>query len=235
MGKIKFSLEQKKTFVDILIITAISLCFLAVYFVFQKQIINIIKHNDISVLARTLLAACFQFGIAGLGLTAVSILRKETLSSHGLKKKGIVLSIILCILCFMPYIIFSLATHQANEYFPFKSVWTTKEVLKSNFPTNVIGMLIIGISWGFFEAFNYVVISDKINKCFPTKHKWLNWGAIFCSASCILIHGLVGINFSDIVETLCVIIIIYGMLLAKDYTGNAWGCVFIFIFLWNAF
>jgi len=34
---------------------------------------------------------------------------------------------------------------------------------------------------------------------------------------------------------LTVIIIIYGMLIVREITGNACGCIFIFVFLWNAF
>ncbi len=32
-----------------------------------------------------------------------------------------------------------------------------------------------------------------------------------------------------------ILIIIYGMLMVKEITDNAWGCVFMFVFLWNAF
>ncbi len=32
-----------------------------------------------------------------------------------------------------------------------------------------------------------------------------------------------------------ILIIIYGMLMVKEITGNVWGCVFVFVFLWNAF
>lgn len=60
-------------------------------------------------------------------------------------------------------------------------------------------------------------------------------GAIFSSLLCILIHGLVGVTVSDVLETISVFIIIYGMLMVKNITGNAWGCVFIFIVFWNAY
>jgi hypothetical protein len=126
------------------------------------------------------------------------------------------------------------ATNQISVYLPFQSVWTTKNVLASGFPINVIGMLITAIAWGFFEGFNYVVICDKINKRYPSKNKWLNWGAIMCAILCILIHGAIGVTPEGIVEMITTMIIIYGMLMVKEYTGNAWGCVFIFVFLWNA-
>lgn len=52
---------------------------------------------------------------------------------------------------------------------------------------------------------------------------------------CILIHGMIGVTMEGIIEMLTVFIAIYGMLVTKTVTGNAWGCVFLFVFLWNAF
>jgi len=52
---------------------------------------------------------------------------------------------------------------------------------------------------------------------------------------CILIHGMIGVTPEGFLEMLTVMIIIYGMLMVKEFTGNAWGCIFIFVFLWNAF
>ena len=39
-------------------------------------------------------------------------------------------------------------------------------------------MLIVGIFWGFFEGFNYYIISRIINERYPSK---LNLGAILCA------------------------------------------------------
>jgi hypothetical protein len=96
-------------------------------------------------------------------------------------------------------------------------------------------MTIIAIAWGFFEGFNYIVIMDKINIRYPSKNKWLDIGAITCAIMCILIHGAIGVNPKDFIEMLTVLIIIYGMLMVRKFTGNAWGSVFAFIFLWNAY
>ena len=127
------------------------------------------------------------------------------------------------------------ATGQITGYLPFQSVWTTRDVLASGFPQNIAGLLITAASWGFFESFNYVVISDKISRRYPSKNKWLNWGAIICAVLCILMHGAIGVSMGSVIEMLTIMIIIYGMLMVKEFTGNAWGCVFIFVFLWNAF
>lgn len=235
MTKAKLTLEQKRLDNDLWIIFIPSLVVLAGYMVFQSQITAILKNTGFPILLRTLLAAGVQFGLAGLGITIVTIFRRESFFSYGLRAKGSLLSIFLCCLCFVPYIIFAVVTGQATSYLPFQSVWTTAEVLSSGFPINVLGMVLTATAWGFFEGFNYVVISEKINRRYPSKNKWLNWGAIFSAVLCILIHGMIGVTAEGILEMVSVMIIIYGMLMVKEFTGNAWGCVFIFVFIWNAF
>ena len=233
--KEKLTIEQKKLDADLWIIAIISIAVLGIWMVFQNQLVTIMKDNTVNILLRVLVGAAFQFGIAGLGIVIVAIIRKENLLTYGLKKKGTILSILLCALCFAPNIIFVLGTKQALGYLPFQSVWTTKNLLSSAFPENVVGMLITAVVWGFFEGFNYVVISDKINKRYPSKNQWLNWGAIVCAIICILIHGAIGVTVENMIEMLTIVIIIYGMLIVKERTGNAWGCIAIFVLLWNAF
>lgn len=235
MAKIMLNEKQKELDIDLWIITIVSFVSLGIFMIFQKEIYGIVKNEELPILSRVLLVAIFQYGLAGFGITIVSIFRKEHFLSYGLKTEGMFLSILLCVLCFIPNIIFSYTLGQINGYLPFQTVLTTKEVLASDFPINVIGMLITATAWGFFEGFNYIVISEKINRRYPTNSKWLNWGAIFCAIMCILIHGAIGVTFEGIIEMITVLIIIYGMLMVKEFTGNAWGCVFIFIFLWNAF
>ena len=229
------SIEQKKIQSDLWTIALISFAALAIYMLLQNRIVVLIKGGSINILLRVLIGAVFQFGLAGLGISVVLIYRKESFLDYGLNKKGWIKSIAFCFICFVPHIIFMQLTNQITGYLPFQSVWTTKDVLSGNFPVNIIGMLITGAVWGFFEGFNYVVISDKINSLYSSTNKWLNWGAIICSVMCILIHGVIGITLESIIEMITVFTAIYGMLMVKQFTGNAWGCVFVFIFLWNAF
>lgn len=235
MGKKELTVEQRKLDVDLWIIALISFAVLGIYMILQNQFVAVVKDSSFNILLRVILGAAFQFGLAGLGIAVVMIFRKENILDYGLNKKRAVLSILLCSLCFVPYIGFMLSTGQITSYLPFQSVWTTQDVLSSRFPINVIGMLITALAWGFFEGFNYVLISDKINRRYPSENRLLNWGAISCALLCILIHGAIGVTAEGIIEMLTVFIIVYGMLMVKEFTGNAWGCVFIFVFLWNAF
>lgn len=234
MAKKNLTEIQRKADLDISIIFVVTGIVFGIFTVFQKDITTFIKNNNIHILVRTLISALFQFGLAGLGITIVSVFRKESFIAYGLKFKSTVLSILLSVACFVPYIVFLFVTNQAESYFPL-SVWVTEEVLASGFPINVIGMTLISIAWGFFEGFNYVVISDKINKRYPSKNKWLNWGAIACAVLCILIHGAIGVTAEGMIEMITILFFVYGMLMVKEFTGNAWGSVFVFVFLWNAF
>ena len=84
MAQEELSLEQKKVDTDLWINAIVSLSFFGIYALFQKQLISIFYDTDISILLRTLFAATFQFGIAGLGITIVCILRKESFKSSAL-------------------------------------------------------------------------------------------------------------------------------------------------------
>ena len=168
-------------------------------------------------------AAYGRYGAAvrqsGLGISLVSIIRRESFAGHGLRRDNALKSVVFCALAYVPNIIFGLAAGQIDSYLPFGAVWMSRELLGGNFAVGAAGYVIIALAWGFFEGFNYVVICDKINKLIPVKHRWLNWGAIICGVMCILIHGMIGVTPEGIIEMLTVFIIIYGMLATK--TGPA--------------
>lgn len=81
-------------------------------------------------------------------------------------------------------------------------------------------MMLIILVWGFFEGFNYVVISEKLNRYYSKKSKWVNIGAITCAIICILFHPF-STSFWGIVETITTFIAIYGIIIVKDETNNA--------------
>lgn len=228
--------ERKKQLdIDLWIIAIISFLILAIYMILNQSINNIVFDTSINIVLRVLfVGGIFQFGLAGLGITVVSIYRKESFLSHGLTVKNIVPAILLSILCCMPDFVYNYFAGNVHAWFPFWDVNTTAEIVASAFPYNVLGMLITAICWGFFEGFNYVVIADKINERYPSANKFLDWGAIVCAVMCILIHGMIGVTPDAIIEMLCTMFLIYGMLVVRKVTGNAWSCVLIFVMYWNA-
>lgn len=228
--------ERKKQLdADLWIIGIISIVILAVYMIFNQSINAIVYDTSINIVLRVLfVGGIFQFGLAGLGITVVSIYRKESFLDYGLTIKKIFPTILFSALCCLPDYIYNYFAGNVHAWFPFWDVNTTAEVVASSFPYNVLGMLITAVCWGFFEGFNYVVICKKINDRFPSKYKFLDWGAIVCAILCILIHGIVGVTPDAVIEMLCTMFLIYGMLIVRKSTGNAWGCVLIFVMYWNA-
>nr|WP_295972500.1 hypothetical protein [uncultured Bacillus sp.] len=234
MVRSHLSVQQKRANQDLNIIVIVTFVVLGIVMAFQQELYRFAENSNISILVRVIVMAFTQFGAAGLGITIVSLLRKESFRCHGLQSKGTLKAVLLSVAVFIPYIVFDMIVEPTNGYFPFQSVWLTGEALASEFPVNAICMGFIATAWGFFEGFNYVVISDKINTRFPSQKRWFNWGAFVCAIMCLLIHGMVGVTAQNIIEAVTVFIIIYGMLIIKERTGSAWGCVFIFLFLWNA-
>lgn len=232
MTKQSLTTEQKRLDTDLWIISLVTFGVFIVYSIIGNQLMNYVKNRDISVIPRLLLNAGVQFGVAGLGITIVCILRKEKFSQFGLTKMNIGKAIVGTVLCFLPSVGYIIASGQFNGYQPF-NILITGDVIASGIPISILGMALIVVVWGFFEGFNYAVICEKINRRYPSNNEWLDYGAITCAIICILFHPL-SISFCGIIEIITTFIAIYGMLIVKKKTENAWGCVFAFCFIWNA-
>lgn len=232
MAKKQLSAEQKRLDMDIWIIVLITMGVFWGYALTGNQLMSFVRNSSVSVIPRLLLSAGVQFGIAGLGITVVCIIRKEKFRSFGLTTKNIVPALAGTLLSFLPMICCIFASGQFDGYHPL-SIMITGDVLASGLPLSLFGMAVIAVVWGFFEGFNYVVICDKINERYPSKNKWLDCGAVICAVVCLLFHPM-NTSFWGIMEMMTTFIAIYGMLIVKRKTGNAWGCVFAFSFIWNA-
>ena len=163
-----------------------------------------------------------------------SLLSKREIERIWISKKNLFKTIILSLIVCIPSLIFLLVNNEIKSYFPLKECFFTELFLNAQCPTNLLGYLLIVLVWGFFEGINYVVISKKINDRYISRNKWINYGAIVCGLICILIHGMIGFYLYTIFEAITTFIIIYGMLIIKEHTNNAWGCIFIFLLFWNA-
>lgn len=230
------SSQQKEADQDLNILALFTFLPLIGFLAFQEPIISFSRNPDHSLWMRLFVLALCQFSIAGLGASVILIYRKEGLQKYGLVGKEIFPTLLQTALIALPLLIFLIASGQMHSYLPFQSILLTKEVLSSPFPTNFLGYLLISLIWGFWEGFNYVVIVQKINLRYPqyVKGVW-NLGAFVCALICLLIHGMIGFDSLSLLQEGTVFILIYGMLLVQRRTGNAWGCILIFVLLWNAF
>ncbi len=227
--------KSHSLFIDLIIIIAVSTVALSLFFVFIEILFpGFAKNRNISVLIRVLVVGFFgQFGLAGMGISIVALIRKEPFTSHGLQIHNILPSIFISLLFCVPELIYYLTTQTVYSWFPFIAVNTTYEVLHAPFPVNILSYLLTALFWGFFEGFNYVVIADKINVLLPSKYRFWDWGAFIMAIMCLIIHGIVGVTPDALIEAICTMILIYGMLVTRKVTGNAWGCVAVFFLYWN--
>ena len=232
MGKKQLTTEQKRLETDLWLIALITFAVFGCYAVMGNSLMSFVKDEDVPVMLRLFANAVVQFGVAGLGITVVCMMRKESFVQFGLKKDKLVNAIIGTALCFVPVICYILVSGQYRGYQPFH-IMIAADVLAGGLPAALCGMAVIAIVWGFFEGFNYAVVCEKINRRYPPKSFWLDYGARSCAVICILFHP-VSLSFWGVVDIITTFIAIYGMLLVKKKTGNAWGCVFAFCFIWNA-
>ena len=224
--------RKKKLTIDLWIIALVTIAVYIVYGVFGSRIMSFCKNSDISVWPRLLTAAALEFGIAGLGITIVGLMRKESFASFGLRWENAIKAVLWTIVFFLPYILFIFLSGQFEGYEPL-SIMVTPDLHKAGIVATNIGTLVIADVWGFFEGFNYVVICEKINRRFPVKTKFFDWGALVVSIMGILFHPM-SFSIQGIIEIVTTFIAIYGMLQVRKVYKNAWGCVFAFLFIWNA-
>ena len=224
--------RKKKLTIDLWIIALVTIAVYIVYGVFGSRIMSFCKNSDISVWPRLLTAAALEFGIAGLGITIVGLMRKESFASFGLRWENAIKAVLWTIVFFLPYILFIFLSGQFEGYEPL-SIMVTPDLHKAGIVATIIGTLVIAVVWGFFEGFNYVVICEKINRRFTVKTKFFDWGALVVSIMGILFHPM-SFSIQGIIEIVTTFIAIYGMLQVRKVYKNAWGCVFAFLFIWNA-
>lgn len=229
-------LRKKQLDHDLIMIGVITFIALTlVMAVFGKQFNGFIYDSSRPVLPRVAVAAvCGQFALAGVGITAVCIFRKERFTRFGLNTKNILPALLLSLGCCVPDFIYQLARGHVHPWCPFYDVFTTKELLSAGLAVKITGFILTAAAWGFFEGFNYVVIRDKLSERFPSKYRFWDVGAFMCAVMCIVIHGAVGVTADALAEMLLTVFLIYGMLIVRKETGNAWGCVLIFFVYWNA-
>lgn len=227
--------RKKQLSIDLWIIVIVTFAVLGIIVSLGSKMTDFAYDESVNILIRVLVIGVGgQFGVAGLGITIVCLLRKESYFKFGLNTKNLLPALGLSLLCCAPDFIYRFVIGDIHGWCPFWTVNTTSEVLASPFPYNLLAYAVTAICWGFFEGFNYVVIRDKISEMSPSKYRFWDWGAFICAVMCILIHGAVGVTPEALMEMLVTIILIYGMLIVRKETGNAWGCILIFMVYWNA-
>lgn len=223
----------KNTKKDIAIILVISFISAALYIAFEGTIMDYGRDLEHPLLLRFLPVFVIQFGMSCLGVLIVLLKNKEKLTMYGLVRKNILWSVIGCLIMSIPTVVFLFITNDIHGFLPFQGMFLTKEIINAAVPFNVIGYLIIASTWGFGEGLFYIVLADKINLLHQPKKIW-NTGAFICAIIAVAIHGMIGFDILTILEALATFILMYGSLVIRQRTGNAWGNILIFFIIWNA-
>lgn len=218
---------------DITIILSVSVISAILYIVFEGTIMDYGRDMSHPLLLRFLPVLIIQFGMSCLGMIIVLVKNKEKLSEYGLVKKNALPSIAGCLLVAVPVVLFLWLTNDIHGFLPFQGMFLTKDILNAAFPFSMLGYLTIALVWGVGEGLFYVVLADKINAVRKPKKLW-NPGAFICAIIAILIHGMIGFDLKILVEAITTFILMYGSLLIREKTGNAWGNILIFFIIWNA-
>ena len=225
-------MNKKELDINLWIIALTSFAVYGIYMMIGSRLMAFCKDSSVSVWPRLFTVSAMQFGIAGLGITIVSILRNEPFTSFGLVRKNALKAIGGTILCFVPYILYIILSGQFEKYEPL-SIMVSPDLHKAGIAATIIGTLIIAVFWGFFEGFNYAVISNIIDRRYPVNCKLFSWGTLVCTLMGILFHPM-RFDLLGIIELITTFIALYGMLIIYRQTKNAWGCVFAFMLIWNA-
>ncbi len=218
---------------DIAIIVVISFVSAALYIALGGMIMDYGRDVSRPLLFRFLPVFLIQFGMSCLGVMIVLLRNKEKLSEHGLVCKNLFQSLIGCLAVSIPTVAFLFATNDIHGFLPFQGMFLTKEILHAPIPFNVMGYFLIALTWGFGEGLFYVVLADKINMIHKPNKFW-NAGAFICALISIAIHGMIGFDILSLCEALATLILMYGSLVIRQRTGNAWGNILIFFVVWNA-
>lgn len=172
--------RKKQLLADLGIIASVSVLVLIIVGIVNNRMNRFEYDSSINIVIRVaVIGILAQFGLAGLGLTIVCLIRKESFTRFGLTAKNLLPALLFSVLCCVPDFLYRLYEGSVHTWCPFWDVNTTPEVLSSPFPYNVLAYLITAVCWGFFEGFNYVVIRDKISELCPSKYRFWDWELLF--------------------------------------------------------
>lgn len=218
---------------DIAVILTVSFISAALYLTLEGVIMDYGRDGLHPLLLRFLPVLLIQFGMSCLGILIVLLKNQEKLSAYGLVRRHALQSVIGCLAVSVPTVAFLFAVNEIHGFLPFQGMFLTKEILDAPLPFNVIGYLVIALTWGFGEGLFYVVLADKINQL-RKPHRFFNTGALVCALISIAIHGMIGFDIKTLLEAFATFVLMYGSLVIREKTGNAWGNILIFFVIWNA-
>ena len=226
---------KKRAKADLLIVSISALVPTVIYLFFEPQWRVASQDPDTSFGITFFVMCVLAFCLSGLGALLVVSVLKESFASYGMVRKNAFIVILLSVLAFIPHLIFMIAANGWHGYAPMSGAIVYDGVVSRPPFQRLVCMGIVFLIWGFCEGFTYVLVSRKVNTILPAKGDFMNFGAIIGGILCVMMHGGVPLDLLSLFDALTMFIFIYVILIVKDRFRNAWGCIFSFFFLWNAF
>lgn len=181
---------------------------------------------------RTLVMLLLQFGLMGLGVLMVMIRRRETLPQYGFRRAGLAKGLLLSLVAALPLLGYYLI-RGISGYLPMSNILTVQEWTGQGFLWGLCGVLPAMLIWGGVQALSYVVIAEKIDLSDPVENPWLSMGPISCALIYLVLNGY-SFSLAGLPNLLCTLVTVWALLQARRVSGNAWGTLLVFCFLFNA-
>jgi len=149
----KCSKERKKQLIiDLCVIAAVSFVILGVLAFLGNSMNGFAYDSSINIAIRVaIIGICAQFGILGLGITIVCLVRKEKFTQFGLTTKNLIPALLLSIGCCVPDFIYRLYRGSVHAWCPFWDVNTTPEVITLSFGIRLVNCVLQNIASGTGE------------------------------------------------------------------------------------
>jgi|GEM_PF-1856819 len=223
--------KRRRAFVDLVIITVISVIAFCFYYFYKQQIVEFVADDSRSVLERTLISGLLHFGVAGLGMCVVMLFRGESFRNIGFTRENLTEALKFSLIFAFLFMLVTIFRGIWRIVYPFRQQWLTEIFLESPLPVMALGLLFCMIVCGSFEGMNYAYISKKLNTVCPTKNIFLSPGPILIAILAFAAHAFLGLNgWQHSIQTF---FLVYAMLIVYEKTGNIVGIAVVFGLLWN--
>lgn len=221
-----FLKRNKLTLLDLLIVAVFTAVTIVVYMSFKDNLKNLTGFASVAVYALV------QFAVAGLGPVIVMLIRKERFGAYGFVKKNIGLSIAVGVICTFMFLLLTYVIEGKVQWGPLRRISVTATATGLPLPLNVVGILFIATSWGFFEGFTLILASKKISDLFRIQNAYLKPGPIIIIVVNMIVHLLTDHTLDA--TWILAALVTYAVVIIPETTKNSAGSVLLFFSIWNA-
>ena len=221
-----FFKRNRSTLVDLFVLAIVTIVAIALYMGFKDNLKALTGFASIAVYA------LIEFGAAGLGPVIVMLIRKERFPSYGFVKKNTTLSLAIGLASIFVFLLLTYLIEGRVQWLPLRRISVTATAAGLPLPLNVVGLLLIAASWGFFEGFTLIFASKKISALVKTQNPWLKPGPIVIIVVNVIVHFLTDHTID--VTWILGALVTYAVVIIPETTENSWGSVLLFFGIWNA-